>query len=128
MDIGALHDRSVITTDDRLLIPANDINWRGYAGTVYEHVRVGEPSVRQDSGVGVIQRLESQVVGEALSALCVITRGCRQSAHWCFYLPASWVASWIKVGLAPNGHIKHMLMSARSHGRGCPLELDETDD
>lgn len=80
MDIRALHNRSVITTDDRLLIPANDINWRGYTGTVYQHVRacvlgvrVEEPSGRQDSGVMVIQRLESQVVSEALSALCVIT-------------------------------------------------------
>lgn len=73
MDIRALHNRSDITTDDRLLIPANDINWRGYTGAVYQHVRVEEPSGRQDSGVMVIQRLESQVVSKALSALCVIT-------------------------------------------------------
>lgn len=77
MDIRVLHDRSVITTDDRLLILANDINWRGYTGPVYQHVRacvrVEEPSGRHDSGVVVIQRLESQVVSRALSALCVIT-------------------------------------------------------
>lgn len=34
---------------------------------------------------------------EALSALCVITRGCRQSAHWCFCQPAAGVSGWIKV-------------------------------
>lgn len=58
---------------------------------------VKEPSVNQDSGVTVIQRLESQVVDKALSAVAVITRGCLQSTL--VFEPAASVSGLIKVGL-----------------------------
>lgn len=111
MDIRALHNRSVITTDDRLLIPANDINWRGYTGTVYQHVRAWRSP---QAGLRCRGNPAPGVSGGERSFVCSVCDHLRVSAeHTPVFLPASFLSIRLDQSgtKAPNGHFKHMLTS-----------------
>lgn len=117
MDIRALHNRSVITTDDRLLIPANDINWRGYTGTVHQHVRACVHACvwrSPQAGLGCRGNPAPGVSGGERSFVCSVCDHLRVSAeHTLVFLPGSFLSIRLDQSgtTAPNRHTKHMLTS-----------------
>lgn len=117
MVIRALHNCSVITTDNRLLIPDNDINWRGYTGTVYQHVRACMHAcggALRQAGLRCRGNPAPGLSGAERSFACSVCDHLRVSAeHTLEFLPAGFLSIRLDQSgtPAPNGNNKHMLTS-----------------